>query len=269
MTQLSFKPHLPRPLVTHKSAKASHYSKGAEHYDAFNEKKSQPLNQLLASLLKKYKVKSVLDMTCGTGSQVFWLAKHGFNVVGTDINPAMLKIAKEKTQTFNRPVRFLKGDMRTFKTGPVDAVITFFNAVGHLTKADFEKAMRTIHHNLKPGGLYIFDIFNLGYLLKDNTITTLTIDWQEKQGATTLRDIQYSTINKEGILASYTTSYVQEGKAAPTISLHAQTLQVYTASQLKTMLQRNGFKVLTQSAIDGSTLHETKSERILTIARKV
>jgi ubiquinone/menaquinone biosynthesis C-methylase UbiE len=269
MTQVSFKHRSPRPLVTHQSAKASHYSKGAEHYDAFNEKKSQSLNHLLASLLKKRKVTSVLDMTCGTGSQVFWLAKHRFDVLGTDINSAMLKVAKEKAKTFQRPVRFLKGDMRTFKTDPFDAVITIFNAVCHLTKTDFEKAMHTIHHNLKPGGLYIFDIFNLSYLLNGNTITTLTIDWQEQQGNTTLRDIQYSTINKEGVLASYTTSYVQEGNQTPTVSTHAQTLQVYTAQQLKAMLQRNGFKVLTQSAIDGSKLNETKSERILTVAKKV
>jgi SAM-dependent methyltransferase len=42
-----------------------------------------------------------------------------------------------------------------------DAVITIFNAVGHLTKSGFEKAIRNIHRNLNAGGIYVFDILNL------------------------------------------------------------------------------------------------------------
>lgn len=66
--------------------------------------------------------------------------------------------------------------MRTAKIETFDAVITIFNAVGHLTKVDFETTMRTIHANLKDGDMYIFDIFNLHYLLHGDNITKLTID---------------------------------------------------------------------------------------------
>ncbi|HVV67741.1 MAG TPA: hypothetical protein VHE99_01705 [Gammaproteobacteria bacterium] len=59
--------------LTHTSAKPSHYNKEAKHYDAFNEKASQATNAAIENILKKYRVKTVLDMTCGTGSQVFWL----------------------------------------------------------------------------------------------------------------------------------------------------------------------------------------------------
>lgn len=55
----------------------------------------------------------------------------------------------------------------------------------------------------------------------------------------------------------------------PTISHAFQTLQVYTASELKELLQKNGFTVLQQSAIDGSLFVENKTERIMTIAQKV
>ena len=58
-------------------------------------------------------------------------------------------------------VKFIDGDMRTLKAGKFDAVITIFNAVGHLTKASFVKAMKNIHQNLKSGGIYVFDILNL------------------------------------------------------------------------------------------------------------
>lgn len=48
----------------------------------------------------------------------------------------------------------------------------------------------------------------------------------------------------------------------------AQTLQMHTATQLREMLDRNGFKVLDQCAIDGSKLVDTEIDCIVTIAQK-
>ena len=85
----------------HHSAKPSHYNKEAKHYDKFNEINLTLINHTIEKILKKYKVKSVFDLTCGTGSQVFWLAKRGYEVVGSDINLKMLKIAKNKAKKKN------------------------------------------------------------------------------------------------------------------------------------------------------------------------
>lgn len=254
---------------SHKSAKPSHYNKEAASYDAFNEKSSREINQLIENILRDHGVKSVLDLTCGTGSQVFWLAKRGYEVIGADINSKMLRIAKMKSKQENLPLKFLKGDMRTLKVGEFDAVITIFNAIGHLTKIDFEEAIRNVGKNLKYGGVYIFDIFNLSYFLDGNNITRLTIDWQEIVGDSKFRDIQYSTISEEGILASFDTHYEQTGSNKPLITKSSQTLQIYPAKELIEMLHRNGFKVLKQCSIDGSTFIENKTERIVTVSKKV
>jgi len=220
-----------KPLL-HNSAKPSHYNKEAESYDAFNEANTKQTNQLIEGILKKHNVKTVLDMTCGTGSQVFWLAKCGYEVIGADINSKMLKVASSKAKKEKLALKFLQGDMRTIKVGKFDAVVTIFNAVGHLTKLDFEEAMRNIYNNLKDDGLYIFDINNLSFLMDGNNITTLTIDWQEIVGDTKVREIQYSTIDKDGILTSFDIYYKQKGSEKPKISRASQTLQVYTAKQL-------------------------------------
>lgn len=255
--------------IFHTSALPEHYDSAAETYDTFNEQLSATINQTVTNILRKYNVRSVLDMTCGTGSQVFWLTQEGFKVVGSDINKKMLDIARQKAKNNNLDIQFIEGDMRTIQIGTFDAIITIFNAVGHLTKLDFEQAIRNICSNLNPGGLYIFDIFNLDYLLHGNNITTLTIDWQKIVDDTTVRDIQYSTIDQDGILASYTTHYLQKGNEKSTIMESTQTLQVYTAQQLQDMLQRNGLKVLNQCAIDGSSFVPYETERILIVAQKV
>ncbi len=255
--------------LSHTTAKASHYDEQADSYDILTQENSNIINKTIAKILKQNEVKSVLDMTCGTGSQVFYLAKKGYEVVGSDINEKMLAIARQKAKEENLDIRFIEGDMRTLQVGTFDAVITIFNAVGHLTKSDFEKTMINIASNLKSGGLYIFDINNLSYLLKDNNITDLTIDRQKKSGDTAVRKMQYSTINKEGILASYTLLFKQEGDSEPEVSESAQTLQVYSAQKLKDMLEKNGFEVIEKYAIDGSPFIEDRSDRILMVAKKV
>lgn len=253
---------------SHKNVLPSHYDKAAEHYDAFNKENTRIINQTIINILKEYDVSSVFDMTCGTGSQVFYLAKQDFEVVGSDINTSMLKVAKEKAAKKGLDIRFIQGDMCSLKVGKFDAVITIFNAIGHLTKQDFERAIGNIADNLEKGGLYIFDIFNLSYLLEDNNITALTIDWQKITGNTKIRDIQYSIIDDEGILTSYTIHSEQHGFEQPKITESEQTLQIYTAQQLQKMLERNGFNVIKQCGIDGSPFNETSTDRILTVATK-
>ncbi|MCH9757125.1 MAG: class I SAM-dependent methyltransferase [Gammaproteobacteria bacterium] len=255
-------------LAIHVSASASHYDEESDHYDAFNEENSVAINQLLEQLLKQHQVKTVLDLTCGTGLQVFHLIKHGYEVTGVDINAKMLDIAQKKAKQQNIPVPFLLGDIRTTHAGEFDAVISIFNAIGHLTKSDFKKALGNIRSNLNKGGLYVFDIFNLEYLLYEDNITKLTIDWQKRDGDTLVREIQYSTINESGTLASYDIYHRQKGSEEPEISTAYQTLQVYSVTELKELLEDNGFEVINTCSTDGSELINHETERLLVVARK-
>jgi 2-polyprenyl-3-methyl-5-hydroxy-6-metoxy-1,4-benzoquinol methylase len=87
-------------------------------------------------------------------------------VTGSDISSGMLKIAKRKASQEKLNIKFLQGDMRNIRVGKFDAAITIFNAIGHLTKAGFEKTMRNIYQNLNAGGIYVFDIINLTHYLE-------------------------------------------------------------------------------------------------------
>lgn len=255
--------------IKHRTAKASYYNTRAAFYDDINQDNSKSINALLEKILKKHNVARVIDLTCGTGSQVFWLQEAGFEVVGNDISSSMLKIAKQKAKMRNLKIKFLKGDCRTVHAGRFDAAITIFNAIGHLTREDFKLTIQNINHNLNRGGLYIFDIFNLDYLRTDNNITKLTVD--SKINGNSFREIQFSTISDDGILASYSTYVHQNGYSCSTkISKgYVNTLQIYSADELKEMLNENGFAILTQTNIDGGVFLKDTSERILTVAKKI
>lgn len=148
--------------MTNKLGLPLEYMKLPEFFDAHNIGDDTELkNSVIEKLLKKYNTKTVLDLTCGTGSQVLFLAKHGYEVIGSDFSPDLLKIARKKAKEAKLNLRFIDGDMRIINVGKFDAAITMFNAVGHLTKSGFEKAIININKNLKDGGIYVFDIFNL------------------------------------------------------------------------------------------------------------
>ena len=49
----------------------------------------------IVKLFKKYDVKKVLDLGCGTGRHVVYLAKNNFNVYGIDIAEEGIKMTKE------------------------------------------------------------------------------------------------------------------------------------------------------------------------------
>lgn len=255
-------------VVTHVSAKPSHYNNESESYDEFNEHNSQIINCTLETLLRKYNVKTVLDLTCGTGSQVFYLHKHGYQVIGADFNAKMINIAKRKAKKERLKISFLKRDIRTARIGQFDAVITIFNAIGHLTKNDFEKTLNSIAANLNKNGMYIFDIFNRHYLEHADNIAKLTIDWQATVGQLTTRKIQYSIIDNHGVLASYTTTIEQQQEKKSKIINEAQTLQTYSAQELKQLLAKHGFKMINKCGIDGAIFDDKRTERILIVAQK-
>ena len=251
------------------TASHDHYDRLVDNYDAFGEENSAQTNRLVTSILKKYQISSVLDMTCGTGSQVFWLHKEGFEVTGSDFNSKMIDLAREKSKQLNQAIDFYEGDMRDFQIGNHDAVITIFNAIGHLTKQDFDKTIKNISNNLNTNGLYVFDIFNLNYMLNGDNITKLTIDWIEQIENKTSRYIQYSTIDEKGILASHSTCIDQIKNAEPEVYTYSQTLQIYNASQLSDLLNNNGFEILELCTLDGSEFDDLNTERLFVVARKV
>ncbi len=198
-----------------------------------------------------------------------WLAQCEYKVTGADFSPALLDKAKNKAQEKDMAIRFIEGDMRTIKVGIFDAAITIDNAVGHLTKADFEVAMKNIHSNLKDGGLYVFDIYNVN-AMTDHVVTNLAMDRKKTANKKTFHQVQYSEIDREsGQLTSHDCFTIQEGLDNPKIFRGTFTLQIYTAQELKEMLTRNGFETLSQCSLDESKFSESETTNILTVAKKL
>lgn len=243
------------------------YSSLAYYYDLLSQGNDNSVHLAIEKILKANKVKTVLDLTCGTGAQALWLARRGYQVVGSDQSCELLQIASKKSQDAGLDITFHQKDMRTAQLGHFDAIITIFNAIGHLTKQDFITALRNIKKNLKPGGIYIFDIFNLE-ALTDKVVKNLAMDIEKSINKKTIRHIQKSILNRSlSRLTSFDEFYIQEEKKDPEIIKNEFSLQIYTAEEIKTILCQTGFEDVKQYALDGSSFSNSKSESILTVGR--
>lgn len=98
----------------------------------------------------------VLDLCCGDGRLAQILDLKGFRVIGLDGSERMLDFARERCPT----LQFLAADARTFELPyPVDAVISTFDALNHVTNQDdFSEVCRHVHDALRPGGYFVFDL---------------------------------------------------------------------------------------------------------------
>lgn len=91
-----------------------------------------------------------IDLACGTGDIALEVARRGSNVIGLDITPRMVEIARRKTSAGR--VNWLVGDMTAVPmiSECCDLVTTGY---GLRNVPDLTQALREIHRILKPGGL--------------------------------------------------------------------------------------------------------------------
>ncbi len=134
----------------------------AEQYDILYEDKDYAAEcDLLERVFDKYdrRVQSILDIGCGTGNHSIPLAQRGYQVTGVDLSESMLERARQKAGDGN-PV-FVQGDARKVNLHQTfDAVLMMFAVLGYqLSNDDVLAALRTVRQHLKPGGLFVFDVW--------------------------------------------------------------------------------------------------------------
>lgn len=102
----------------------------------------------------------VLDLGCGTGVPTAGhLTDAGFEVVGVDLSGRMVELARK----YVPGATFHQLDLADLRPGGprdlgrFDAVAAFFSLL-MLPRAEIPLALRTVHHLLNPGGLFVLSM---------------------------------------------------------------------------------------------------------------
>ncbi|HEY8544950.1 MAG TPA: class I SAM-dependent methyltransferase [Acidimicrobiales bacterium] len=131
-------------------------------YDAWAERYDEPGNLLIGieepvvwSLLERRKPGPALDAACGTGRHTRRLVELGHDVVGVDLSPGMLRVARQAVPA----ARFLEGDLRALPLGDarVDLVVCGL-ALAH--PPSLVEPMAEIGRVLRPGGHAVLSVLH-------------------------------------------------------------------------------------------------------------
>jgi SAM-dependent methyltransferase len=108
----------------------------------------------------------LLDVACGTGKSFMPMLERGYEVVACDISPAMVERAR--TRSGLEPVDVLVADMRGLpRLGTFDLATCLDDSLNYLlSEEELGRALAGVARNLRPGGLFIFDLNSLAVYRK-------------------------------------------------------------------------------------------------------
>lgn len=105
---------------------------------------------------------SMLDLCCGAGQVARLFADHGFRVIGLDLSPAMLALARRNNGPYieSGQVRLIEADAADFRLAErVDLVVSTYNSLNHMPDEDaLRRCFACVHEATTDDGLFIFDM---------------------------------------------------------------------------------------------------------------
>ena len=208
-----------------------------------------------------FKVRKVLDLACGSGGHALLFARKGYEVVGIDGSPDMIREAKRKMDLVGVHFPIYLGKMQSFAQKGVDRdfdlVTCLYDSLNYVLEEDgVISCFQNVHSHLKSGGAFIFDVateYNIvenfaGYTFAEN-FDNFSYIWEN----------EYSIETK--ICSSRITIFERNGSSYQKyVEKHDQ--RVYSTPALKTWLKNAGFKVL-------GTYHNTTEEPVQPKAERI
>jgi len=110
----------------------------------------------LVSILARRRAQRVLDLGCGAGRHVTYLAESGFTTYGADLSDTGLKLTKKRLGSRKIDAEIIKCDMKSlpYIQSCFDAVVCV-QTIYHQTLKGIRETVSEIHRIQKKGGLLL------------------------------------------------------------------------------------------------------------------
>ena len=110
----------------------------------------------------------VCDLACGTGNITIPMSRRGYDMIGVDVSPEMLDVARSKNNS-GKDILYLCQDMKKLDLyGTCDAFLCMTDGFNYITSME---ALKKIFNRIRtcfiePDGFFIFDLSSV-YKLKN------------------------------------------------------------------------------------------------------
>ncbi len=209
---------------------------------------------------------SALDVACGTGIGTEILFQRGYRpVVGVDIAPAMIAVARTKAEAKNEPITYHVQDAAQLDLPgqTFDLVVSLFDSLNYiLDPAQLQAAFVRIFAHVAPGGLFCFDVNSLYALSHDlfsqsDATGPVAHAWQahwDRENRLCRVEMEFAVLDKEtGETRHFTETHIQ---------------RAYTVGELTEWLTDAGFVKIEAFGNYGERAPGPKSDRLLFVAEK-
>ena len=148
-------------------------------------------SRIIDSMIQKQKSSpraalSLLDCSCGIGTQAIGLALLGYNVHATDLSPNEIERAKREAQRLEANLTFGVADFRKLEeqvNGTFDVVISCDNSLPHLlSEEDVRLALQNIYAKLDDNGLFLASIRDYDKFIVDKPHATTPYVYDDESG---------------------------------------------------------------------------------------
>ncbi|PZV14493.1 MAG: SAM-dependent methyltransferase [Pseudanabaena sp.] len=140
----------------------------ASYYDLiYRDKDYEGESQFIHRLIQTHgpNALNILELGCGTGNHAALLAKNGYQIYGVDFSEEMLSKARRRLAELPlelaSKLKFYQGDIRKIRLNQTfDAVLSLFHVISYqTTNEDLLETFVTVKKHLKPGGIFIFNVW--------------------------------------------------------------------------------------------------------------
>ena len=104
-------------------------------------------------LLGDIRGKTVLDLGCGSGESLVPLARRGAHVIGIDISPELIRLARQRLSGYGLAATLQEGS--AYATGLADESVDIVFSMALLHHLELPAARKEIYRILRPGGLFV------------------------------------------------------------------------------------------------------------------
>ena len=136
------------------------YINSARKYDKYVDPFNKVLRKIALKMTAELKSRHLLEVGCGTGSNLHLFAQKGWHVSGVDLSPAMLEEAKTK---LGEHAALLLGDAATlpYNSDTFDLALAMLtlHEMPHATRL---KVLAEMHRIVKKGGHILLIDFHPG-----------------------------------------------------------------------------------------------------------
>jgi SAM-dependent methyltransferase len=163
-------------IMEHDNDTTAFYDSFAEDYHLWYRDWDAELDREGLNLRRYFRdrgIQTILDASCGPGTQAIALARLGYAVTAADPSAGMLARARQNAAEHGvvDKIQFVQSDFQNLHNqvqGPFDAVITKGNSLPHLLRDDqIEETLLIFYELLRPGGTVLIGMRDFEPLLED------------------------------------------------------------------------------------------------------